>query len=300
MRTAIKSGKFPPFGGLHPTVQFLYFTAVILYSMFLMHPVFLAVSLTCGFACSVRFNAGKALRFSLHFLLPLIFFTTLINPLLNHEGNTAVLYINNSAITAESILYGAAAGGMFASVLLWFSCSNAVMTSDRITYLFGRRFPFLSLVFIMVLRFVPHFKTQAKVIADAQKGIGRGVDSGSLLTRAKNGMKILSILTTWALENGIITADSMRARGFGLPNRSQYSLFKYNLKDKLLLLILLVLIAIVMVGLSIGTGIVRFFPTVSAAPVTTASLPYFVAYFLLCSFPLWFNALSEVQYHVNI
>ena len=98
---------------------------------------------------------------------------------------------------------------MFVSVLLWFSCSNAVMTSDKLTYLFGRIIPSLSLIFSMVLRFVPRFKTQIQVISNAQKCIGRGVDEGSILTRAKNGIKILSMLTTWALENGITTADSM-------------------------------------------------------------------------------------------
>ena len=38
------------FSGFHPAVNFCYFAAAIGLSMFLMHPVFLAVSLSCGCA----------------------------------------------------------------------------------------------------------------------------------------------------------------------------------------------------------------------------------------------------------
>ena len=44
--------------------------------------------------------------------------------------------------------------------------------------------------------------------------------SGSLLQRLKNAITILSIMVTWALENAIETADSMKSRGYGLPGRT--------------------------------------------------------------------------------
>lgn len=91
------------------------------------------------------------------------------------------------------------------------------MTSDKFVYLFGRIIPALSLVLSMSLRFVPRFTAQIKVISNAQKCVGRDVGSGGLIKRAKQGIKILSILVTWALENAIDTADSMKDRGYGLP-----------------------------------------------------------------------------------
>ena len=77
------------------------------------------------------------------------------------------------------------------------------MTSDKFIYLFGRMIPALSLVFAMVLRFVPKFQAQFRVISQGQQCIGRDLSQGNLLTRARNGLTILSILTTWALENAI-------------------------------------------------------------------------------------------------
>ncbi len=288
------------FGGLHPAINFIYFTSVILFSMFFMHPVFLAISLLCGFAYSVVLNSKKALQFGLKFLLPMMVVMAAANPLLNHAGATILLYVNDNPLTLEACIYGAAAAVMFASVLIWFSCSNAVMTADKFTYLFGRVIPSLSLIFSMVMRFVPRFKAQIKVIADAQKCIGRGVDSGSVLTRAKNGIKILSMLTTWALENGITTADSMRARGHGLPGRTSFRIYRFDNRDKSTLILLIVLISTVLFGFFAEINNIRYFPSISVKPATPMSIVIYAAYFLLCAFPLFINAVLEVKYHGNI
>lgn len=84
----------------------------------------------------------------------------------------------------------------------------------------------------MALRFVPRFAAQLKIISNAQKCVGRDISQGNLLTRAKNGLKILSILITWALENAVDTADSMRCRGYGLPGRTAFSNFRLDSRDK--------------------------------------------------------------------
>nr|WP_319490081.1 energy-coupling factor transporter transmembrane component T [uncultured Caproiciproducens sp.] len=287
------------FGRLHPAILFIYFASVILFSMFFMHPVFLAISFLSGFVCSLMLNSKKALGFNLKFLLPLILVMAIINPLLNHAGATILLYVNDNPITLESCIYGIAAACMFASVLLWFSCSNAVMTSDKITYLFGRAAPSFSLMFSMVLRFVPRFKAQILVISNAQKGIGKGADTGSIAVRAKNGIKILSMLTTWALENGITTADSMRARGYGLAGRTNFSRYKFAKTDKITLILLFVLLAVVIYGFIAGENNIRYFPSFSVKPVTPFSALIYAAYFLLCSFPLLIHAVFEVKYHGN-
>ena len=74
----------------------------------------------------------------------------------------------------------------------------------------------MSLLLSMTLRFVPKFKSQIKVVSDAQKCVGRDISNGGVLERAKNGLTILSVMITWALENAIETADSMKSRGYGL------------------------------------------------------------------------------------
>ena len=124
---------------------------------------------------------------------------------------------SGNPMTLESMVYGVAAACRIVSVISWFSCYNAVMTSDKFIYLFGRIIPALSLIFSMVLRFVPKFKAQITVVSNAQKCVGRDVSNGGIIQRAKHGLTILSIMVTWALENAIETADSMKSRGYGRP-----------------------------------------------------------------------------------
>lgn len=158
------------FSTFHPIVNFVWFIAVLLFSMCFMHPVFLGVSLICAITYSVYLNGDKAIRFNLIYMLPLLIVTALINPAFNHEGGTILIYLyDGNPLTLESIIYGIAAATMLISVICWFSCYNVVMTSDKFVYLFGRIIPSLSLVLSMTLRFVPRFKARIGMVSNAQR-----------------------------------------------------------------------------------------------------------------------------------
>ena len=209
------------FSSYHPAISMLYFVLVIGLTMFLNHPVCLGISLVCALTYSIYLKGKKAVRFNLVYMLPLLVITALINPAFSHQGVTILTYLpSGNPLTLESILYGIFAAFLLITVIAWFSCFNAVMTSDKFVYLFGRIIPALSLVLSMSLRFVPRFTAQIKVISNAQKCVGRDVSNGGLIKRVKHGIKILSILVTWALENAIDIADSMKDRGYGLPGRT--------------------------------------------------------------------------------
>lgn len=288
------------FAELHPAVNLLYFTSVIGFSMFFLHPVLVVISLFGSLACYAALHPRKLPRYLLKIVLPMLLLMSAANPLLNHAGKTILLYVNDNPFTLEACAYGVAAALMFVGLLTWFSCSSAVLTADKIIYLFGRTAPSLSLVFSMIMRFVPRLKTQAKMIADAQKGIGKGTDYGGIITRAKNGLNILSILTTWALENGIITADSMRARGFGLPGRSSFRIYSFSNRDKSILILLIVMILTVFAGYAAGVTGIQYFPSIAVKPVTFFGIIVYSAYFLLCIFPIILNKVLEVQYHDSV
>lgn len=281
------------FSRCHPVVNFTYFAAVLLFSMFFMHPVFLGISLAASMVYSIWLNGGRAVRFHFLYMLPMLLVVALINPAFNHEGMTILVYVNDNPITQESIVYGVASAVMFISVIIWFSCYNAVMTSDKFIYLFGRMIPALSLILSMVLRFVPKFKAQTRVISNAQKCIGRDVSNGNLWTRARNGLKILSILVTWALENAIETADSMRSRGYGLKGRTSFSHYRFGQRDKLLLITLGILILCVLAGAFLQENTIQYFPYIKMNAVTARSVLVYTAYFLLCMLPVGLNIWEE-------
>lgn len=220
------------FASYHPIVNLIYFCFVIVFSMIFMHPVCLAISLVSSLAYSIRLNGIRQIKFNLIYMLPLMLVTAAINPAFNHSGVTILAYLpGGNPLTLESVVYGIAAAVMLINSVNWFSCWNNVMTTDKITYIFGRIIPSLSLIFSMTMRFVPRFSSQLKKVKYAQKGIGRSMTDGSMKQKLKNGMNILSIMITWSLENAVETADSMKSRGYGLKGRTAFSIFNFDNRD---------------------------------------------------------------------
>ena len=287
MEQGTVNDKMNEFKTYHPIVNFVYFIFVIGFSCVFMHPVSLVISLLSGFTYSVMLKGKSAVKTNLIYMIPTLLFAALINPAFNHEGITIIKYLpSGNPLTLESVIYGLAAAIMIVSVICWFSCYTEVMTSDKFIYLFGRIIPSLSLILSMTLRFVPRFSAQLKTVANAQRCMGRDVSNGSIVERAKHGLSILSIMTTWALENAIDTADSMKSRGYGHPGRTAFSIFTFDKRDKKALLCIMILGMYILAGNLMGGMYFRYFPSMKANEFSVFGLSVFVAYFALCICPI--------------
>ena len=285
------------FSSCHPIVNFVYFALVMVFAMVFMHPACLVISLVCAFSYSVYLSGKKAIRAGFVFMLPMLLVTALINPAFNHEGATILAYLpGGNPLTLESILYGLATALMLCSVVSWFSCFSAVMTSDKFVYLFGRVVPALSLILSMSLRLVPRFKAQIRVITGAQRCIGRDMSSGSILQRTRCGIRILSIMVTWALENAIETADSMKSRGYGLAGRTAFSIFRFDHRDRAALLYLLAVGAYITFGAVSGALYYRYFPTVKGIALSPYTVSLLTAHAALCLMPLVLNIREDLAW----
>lgn len=286
------------FSSYHPAVAMLYFVLVIGMTMFLNHPVCLGISLVGALAYSIYLKGKKAVRFNLAYMLPLLVITALINPAFSHQGVTILAYLpSGNPLTLESILYGICAAFLLITVIAWFSCFNAVMTSDKFVYLFGRIIPALSLVLSMSLAVCnPVSRQQIKVISNAQKCVGRTVGSGGWIKRAKQGIKILSILVTWALENAIDTADSMKDRGYGLPGRTAFSIYRFDRRDKWALLFLLLCGGGVLAGMFAGKLKFVYMPVLSGAAFDLWQAGVFALYLALCAMPVLLNGKEGIKW----
>ena len=134
------------FSALHPALTFCYFAAVLLLTMLVLHPVFLALSLLGALGYCAVLRGWRSLGRTLGRLVPFLVLMAALNALFNHAGVTMLFYLpNGNPVTREALCYGAAAAAMFAAVILWFQCCNAVMTAEKYLYVFGcgsyRSFP---------------------------------------------------------------------------------------------------------------------------------------------------------------
>ncbi len=292
------------FSSYHPIVNFVWFAAVIVFSMLFMHPVMLLIALICATGYASRLIGGIAFRASFRYLLPVMLLTAALNPVFNHEGVTILCWLpSGNPLTMEAILYGLAAAVMLVTVIEWFVCFNRIICSDKFVYLFGRIFPALGLLLSMTLHFVPLFSARIKAAAEAQKAIGRDISSGGILRRTGLGLKILSIAVTWSLENSIETADSMRSRGYGLPGRTSFSVFRFETRDAYALTFTFFCSAyIIAAAVSDGT-VWHYYPAVSGALAEPYTISVFFVWLALCAMPLflgvregrkWKSLISEI------
>lgn len=272
---------------IHPIPAVAYFTVVILTSMFVMHPVFIMLSLI-GAICTGASFGGRQAFSGWKFYIIIFILTALINPLVVHRGQTVMFYIGLRAFTFEALVYGLAIAGVLISVLLWFKCMGYVLTDDKFMYLFGKALPKTALVISIIMGLIPMFVHQIKNSLSVQRCMGLGVDRG-LIGRIKTAAHTFSANISRALEEAVETAASMRARCYGTAKRTSYSLFSFKSSDAVFTVVISALSAIVIVGIAIGAASFSYYPVIDNLRTDWFCVAFYIGYGLLLLLPsiLW-------------
>lgn len=272
------------FSGYHPVVNLAFFGAVLGMTMFMMQPVYLVVSLLCGCVYLLYMKGGRGFLRQVGYLLPVLLSMAVMNPLFNHEGVTILGYLpNDNPITLEAICYGLAAAAMMGACVVWFNCCNCVFTSDKIIYLFGRVIPALSLLISMTLRFVPRFKNYLLHTLRVQKAMHTPQNKKEQLQQA---MSAFSATVSWAMEQSILCADSMKSRGYGTQGRTAFSIYRFEKRDELALVALAVLCTGACLPFAAGRLSWAFYPSLAGSLWGVPQLLAYACYAGACLLPL--------------
>lgn len=297
------------FGGFHPVVNFAFFACAIALGMFVRHPAFhvVAVSLAALYYLTLRGRSGMRTLPAMAVMFAVL---SLANPLFNTMGDTVLfVYASGRAFTWEALLFGMSTAAMFVSTMLWFACFNAVMTTDKLTFLFGGVAPSLSLVLTMVLRLVPHYQRKTRQIIAARACMGGSVREkanaepdrarkGSASVR--NGAAALSALTTWAFEQGIVTADSMRSRGYGVARRSSFASYAFGARDACVLAVVALLTCVVAACLALGAADAEYLPAIVFPEASALFAAGVAGYAALCALPVVVNVKEAVLWRISL
>lgn len=229
------------FSEYYPTVCFSYFMIIILLTVLLGSPVYIALSFVFAFLYRLKI-AGKNAFSSLKFVLPVIILAGIFNMLFSHFGFTVIFSLLSYDFTLESLLFGIQTGVMLGAVILWFMCYTDVVTSEKFIAVFGGIMPNLALLFSMVLRFIPLMIKTSNEIKEADIGLGKEVKG------LKNSINRFSCLVSISLEKSMETADAMKSRGFSRGKRKPYNRYKFNFADGVMLFVLIILSSAVIVS----------------------------------------------------
>ncbi|MBR5371420.1 MAG: cobalt transport protein [Oscillospiraceae bacterium] len=246
------------FDAMNPAAAAVHLLMTVCITIFCTEPILLTVSFIGALVFYLALNGSRNRAFHIGAIgMPTLF--ALLNPLWNQHGTTVLFLINDRAITAEALFFGAMTGVRLAAVLYWFRIFSDLMTSEKLFYLFRFLSPKLALVFTMAVRNLTLFRQQAQRIQTAQKGLGLYRED-HLIDDIRGRLRVFSILLTWALENGIVTANSMAARGYGIGKRTSCTYFRWHTADLLFLAAVTGLGAAVIAGMVSGAGEWQFYP----------------------------------------
>ncbi len=248
---------------LHPAAIMIYFLAVTGIAMFCNYPYLLFCSFTGAVLYFIVRNKLNHCRYHF-FSLILFLILTGINPLVSHNGVTVLFVLNDNPVTLEALLYGANASVMILAVLYWLRSFSQIMTSEKILCIFGTVSPKIALILSITLRFIPLLNEQSQKVSDTQKTLGY-YQSDNIIDSVKEKGRILDIIITWILENGIITAASMEARGFGTGRRTSFSIYHIRKEDVIFIISILILSGIVILAVSRKQLEILFYPSIQMA-----------------------------------
>ena len=304
------------FKGYHPLVNVLFFISIIAFGMLLRHPVYLVISFISSTAYYLKLSGKDGRKTVFRFLLPMLLFVVIINSFFNHYGVTTLFILpSGNNFTFEALVMGIVSGITVVSVIQWFFCCNEVVTEDKFMHIFGRILPKGALVVSMILRFVPLYRRRYKEISQARKCMGlNGTDS--FTCKMKNPFKNIGILVSWSFENALETADSMKARGYGLKGRTYYSRFQWHTGDTLALILLVLFDALIIFGLVSNSAYCIYNPYViinqpsemgttyiinelnlTINPFSFLSIVSLIAFTLLCFLPLTIDLKEDIKWH---
>ena len=308
------------FSRYHPVVNLIFYLLVLGTTMFQMSVGLVFISLFSAVVYYFMLKKTEGLKYCT-VVVGIIIVSAIINPLFSHKGGTLLFYLfTGNPVTLESIIYGLISAIIIGAMLLWFSTFNQVMGVERILGAIGKVLPNVSLLITMIMRFIPQYtrhqrkvsmvnkvnkrnygekinllnreKTEKENVIEARKkqknknGIDKIIDS------IKEGSRTFSITTTWALENSIYTADSMKARGFGTGRRTNYSNYKFQKRDYLLMGWLVILWLVVVFSLEREKVYTYYYPFTQVKN----NVVVYLIYGLLCLTPVLINVKEEIRW----
>lgn len=244
---------------LHPAVYGLYFACVLVITMLCLQPLCIVCSWVGAVIGWLLTRSEITLRSLGAFFGIQCFLITLMalgNFIFSSHGQTVLFTLGTRHFYVESALYGACMGCMLGAVLVWFGVLEAILSPDDVRQLGARFLPTVSLMLSMMLAYFPQLFSRGKRVAaltDANTAAfahhtPHPQTSCSLkhfwrrrvqALRQTSLLRTLSVLLGWSLEDSLIQAKSLQARGYGSGKRSCFLPRHWHAPDVLALALVL-------------------------------------------------------------
>lgn len=280
---------------IHPAVYVLYYFILIIFAFLYNDPYYLISFLICISVLIALQGISHEFKGLIKFFIPMSLLIIILNPLTSHVGTTQIYITGNFSITLEALIYGILMSTSLLIILLVFTSYNRAVSYQEMLYLFSKRFPHISMVIIMALRFVPLLSYRLSEVNKVFRFNQKKPNSETGESRAdkikKNANK-LAVVVSWSMEESMLTAKSMKARGYGIKKRTSYLSYKFRRIDYLFISLILITTITSLFGLLQGYGRIEVYPTISFNISENILSIYYLA-FLILLIPMIYMELRE-------
>lgn len=195
----------------HPIVEFVRYLILLTIAITTMNPVVIGVLLIVSTIIT---------RFRLWLIDLWLFVAIVVIDLFSSlDGVTFIAYHNYHIITFEALVYGLISGLRLVTVVQLSWKFSQDVRSDKLVVVTSFLAPPLSLLLSMSVRNVRRYSVKIKEIYWTQLSLE---ENQGLVVKIVVGVRSMSILIDWALDNGMETITSMESRGYGKHRRTCY------------------------------------------------------------------------------
>ncbi len=220
------------FSKLHPVTKLIYYSFLAVITMTVMNPGILAMIVT-GLLCYMKLFSNLVTGKRFLSLCGLFSLVVAINMITNPRGTQILFYILDRPFTYESFIWGVTMALSIVNLLLIFIGGGINVSTLDFLYVFSPILPKISLLISMSISFCGKFVRTVGDLSVILKTKGVNMGQGSLRKRLGDGATILATLISYSLEESLTTADSMKARGYGVCKRTNYRFHWVKRMDKI-------------------------------------------------------------------
>lgn len=279
--------RYSPFYNIHPLAQVIYYLACLTFTLMFNNPIYLVSILLTVILLGLMYEQPKVIIKSLKFYLIVSVFIVLINVISIRRGRNILFYVFGKEITLEALLYGIIMAISLMSVFLIFTSFNKIITQDRFLFVFSKISKRLAFILMMAIRWIPVLNKTAADINMIQTTKGVDYTTKNKRSLLKKLAVNLEILLGYSMENSMITAESMKARGYETTGKKRTFYFNYKLNnfDVLVLIVEGMLIAFNIYYYMHGYGEIDIYRKLTVESFWYVYLPAYISFLTLCFIP---------------
>ncbi len=249
---------------IHPGLHILYYLILVMFAMLYTDVYYLATFIILLLVLFYFEKILSNIKNMLKLYIPLALLVMILNPSCNYNGETKIYLIGNFFITLEAVVFGIILAISLLLIIMILISFNEEISYQEMLYIISKKFPNTALVIIMSLRYIPLITNRLKEFIKINKLDEENKHDLSKFELFKSKIdhagKSFGGVVAWSLEESMLTAKSMKARGYGIAKRTNYLSFNFNKVDYAFIIVILIAGGLCIYGLIMGVGRIDVYP----------------------------------------